>query len=125
DMGQFMLALLHGGAFNGNRVLSEKGLATMMAPQITTPAGSMGLVFIDRKLGGVRFVGHDGGTMSFFSVLLVSLERRLGVFVSYDGGIAGLALSDLFQGFERRYLAARPADSTLLIPRSGHAAAIS
>src|SRR5262249_14390119 len=74
--------------------------ATMMAPQITTPAGSMGLVFIERKLGGLRLVGHDGGTMSFFSVLLVSLERRWGVFVSYDRGMAGLALSNLFQGFK-------------------------
>jgi hypothetical protein len=123
DMGRFMLALLHGGAIDGRRVLSEEGLAAMMAPQITTPAGSMGLVFTERQLGGVRFVGHDGGTMSFFSVLVVSPERGLGVFVSYDGA-AGQALSDLFQAFTRRYLPARPANTTVFTARPGVTGAI-
>jgi hypothetical protein len=123
DMGRFMLALLHGGSLDGSRVLSEKGLAVMMAPQIVTPAGSMGLVFLERKLGGIRFVGHDGGTMSFFSVLLVSPERGLGVFVSYDGGAALQALSDLLRALARRYLPARPADTNPFTARPGDSAA--
>jgi len=80
-------------------------------------------VFTERRLGGVRFVGHDGGTMSFFSVLVVSPERGLGVFVSYDGA-AGQALSDLFQAFTRRYLPARPADTTVFTARPGVTGAI-
>jgi len=123
DMGRFMLMLLHGGSLDGRRVISEEGLAAMMAPQITTPAGSMGLVFFERMLGGIRFVGHDGGTMSFFSVLLVSPERGLGVFVCYDGGSAGKALGDLFQAFARRYLPARPADTRLFTAHPGDTAA--
>jgi len=123
DMGRFMLALLHGGAIDGRRVLSEEGLAAMMAPQITTPAGSMGLVFTERQLGGVRFVGHDGGTMSFFSVLVVSPERGLGVFVCYDGGAALQALSDLFRPLARRYLQAHPADTSPFTAHPGDAAA--
>src|SRR5262245_1993478 len=122
DMGRFMLALLHGGSLDGSRVLSEAGLATMMAPQIATPAGSMGLVFIERKLGGARFVGHDGGTMSFFSVLVVSPERRMGVFVSYDGGTGGTAaqaLTDLFEAFTKRYLPPLPMDNSLFTARPG------
>jgi CubicO group peptidase (beta-lactamase class C family) len=55
DMGRFMLALLHGGAVGGARVLSEAGLARMMAPAITTPTGSMGLVFYETRYGGTRF----------------------------------------------------------------------
>jgi CubicO group peptidase (beta-lactamase class C family) len=123
DMGRFMLALLHGGSLDGNRVLSELGLATMMAPQIATPAGSMGLVFLERKLGGIRFVGHDGGTMSFFSALMVSPERGLGVFISYDGGGIALVFRDLlpalFQAFAKRYLPAVPAETSLSTNRAG------
>jgi hypothetical protein len=60
----------------------------------------------------MRFVGHDGGTMSFFSVLLVSPEKGLGVFVSYDGGAALQALSDLFRTLARRYLPTQPPDTS-------------
>jgi CubicO group peptidase (beta-lactamase class C family) len=121
DMGRFMLMLLHGGSLDGSRILTEGGLATMMAPQITTPAGSMGLVFFERRLGGIPFVGHDGATMSFFSSLLVSPERGMGVFVSCDGGAK--ALGDLFQAFAHRYLRAGPAKSSLFTARPGDAAA--
>jgi CubicO group peptidase (beta-lactamase class C family) len=123
DMGRFMLSLLQGGSLEGNRVLSEQALATMMAPQIATPGGNMGLVFFERKLGGIRFVGHDGGTMSFFSVLLVSPERGLGVFVSYDGGAGGQALSDLFQASAGRYFPTRSEDTGSFAARPGDAAA--
>ena len=41
-------------------MLSEESLARMMAPQITTAAGRMGLGFYETKLAGTRFVGHDG-----------------------------------------------------------------
>src|SRR5262249_27798116 len=81
DMGPLVLALLHGGSLGSARVLSEEDLAGMMAPQITTASGGMGLVFYETRLGGTRFVGHNGGTMSFFSNLLVSPQNRLGLFV--------------------------------------------
>jgi len=110
DMGRFMLALLHGGSLDGSRVLSAEGLAFMMAPHVTTPAGSMGLVFFETRLGATRFVGHGGGTMSFFSDLLVSPELGVGLFVSYDGRASPPAISDLIQAFAQRYLPARPAD---------------
>jgi CubicO group peptidase (beta-lactamase class C family) len=112
DMGRFMLALLHGGSLDGARVLSEESLDGMMAPQITTASGSMGLVFYETRLEGARFVGHNGGTMSFFSDLLVSPENRLGLFVSYDGRAAPRALGDTLQEFARRYLPLRPADAS-------------
>jgi hypothetical protein len=95
----------------------------MMAPQITTPSGSMGLVFVERRLGGIRFVGHDGGTMSFFSALLVSPERGLGMFVSYDGRASPTALNDLVQAFAQGYLPARSADSSRFTARPEDTAA--
>lgn len=85
DMGRFIRALLNGGELDGVRILSEESLALMMAPQVTTPTGKMGLVFYETKLTGKTFVGHHGGTMAFFSNLLLSPENDFGLFISYDG----------------------------------------
>jgi CubicO group peptidase (beta-lactamase class C family) len=104
DMGRFMLALLHGGGVDGARVLSEASLARMMAPAITTPTGSMGLVFYEMRYGRTRFVEHSGQTMSFFSDLLVSPESGLGLFVSFDGEAGEPAMSDLLRHLAERYL---------------------
>jgi CubicO group peptidase (beta-lactamase class C family) len=119
DMGRFMLALLHGGSLEGSRVLSAEGLAAMMAPQITTPAGSMGLVFLERRIRGIRVVGHDGGTMSFHSILYVSSERGVGMFVCYDGRASPTALEELVQAFAQRYLPARSVGSNLFTAPPG------
>lgn len=112
DMGRFMLALLHGGSLDGARVLSEDGLARMMAPQVTTPAGSMGLVFTDTTLEATRLIGHGGGTMSFFSALLLSPENGWGLFVCYDGAAGPNALANLLRGFGQRYLSGSPEQSS-------------
>jgi hypothetical protein len=91
DMGRFMLALLDGGSLDGARILRPETLAQMMAPQVTARTGYMGLAFAGVDIGGTPFIGHDGGTLSFLSTLLLSPENRFGVFVSYDG----------FQGIDR------------------------
>lgn len=124
DMGRFVLALLHGGALDGARVLSEESLASMMAPQIVTASGSMGLVFIETRVRGIRFVGHGGGTMSFFSQLLVSPENRLGLFISCDGRLGAQALEDLLQAFAQRYLPTQPPGGSSFTARPGDAAAV-
>jgi len=103
DMGLFMIALLQGGLLDGTRVLGEQSLARMLGPEIASQAGNMGLVFYETKLAGTRFVGHEGGTMSFHSYLLLSPENGFGIFVSYDGGAAALALSNLLERFAQRY----------------------
>ena len=108
DMGRFMIALLQGGVLDGAILLKEQSLARMMAPEITSPAGNMGLVFYETRLAGARFVGHEGGTMSFHSYLLLSPENGLGIFVSYDGGAAALAPAVLLERFAQRYLPAQP-----------------
>src|SRR5262245_49538780 len=124
DMGRFMLALLHGGSLGDARVLSEEGLAQMMAPQVTTAVGRMGLVFYEMRLAGTRIVGHEGGTMSFFSTLLVSPENRWGLFASYDGRAGAQALSDLMLRFARRYLPANAPGSGSSPARPGDTAAV-
>jgi hypothetical protein len=44
-------------------------LDQMMAPGNATSAGYLGLVFFGTKIAGHDSIGHDGGTMTFFSEL--------------------------------------------------------
>ena len=64
-----MRALMNGGELDGVRILSKARLDEMMAPQSSSPAGYIGLVFIGKKVAGRDAIGHDGETMAFFSDL--------------------------------------------------------
>lgn len=90
DMGRFMRALLRGGELDGARILDAETLRSMMAPQVATPAGRMGLSFFEKDVAGRRSIGHDGATTTFFSALSLLPAEGLGVFASVDGaGAAG------------------------------------
>jgi CubicO group peptidase (beta-lactamase class C family) len=85
DMGRFVRALMNGGALDGARILSEARLDEMMAPNSSTPAGYLGLVFFGTKVAGHDSIGHGGVMMAFFSELTVFPEQGVGIFVSRDG----------------------------------------
>jgi CubicO group peptidase (beta-lactamase class C family) len=85
DMGRFIRALMNGGALDGARILPKARLDEMLAPSAATPAGYLGLVFFATKVAGHDAIGHDGGTMTFFSKLLIFPEQDVGIFVSRDG----------------------------------------
>ncbi len=126
DMGRFMLALLAGGTLDGARVLTAESLAAMTGRQVVTRTGSMGLVFFETRVRSAddaagereRFYGHDGGTVTFSSDLLLAPEYRLGVFTSYDGG--GANSGQIARAVIRRYF---PSPSTGLATASAHAPA--
>jgi CubicO group peptidase (beta-lactamase class C family) len=103
DMGRFMLALLGGGTLAGARVLAPATLARMMAPVVVTPTGSMGLVFFESRIDEQPLIGHDGGTMTFSSRLLLSPAQRLGIFICYDGGEVEREWNDLPRAILRHY----------------------
>ena len=103
DMGRFMRALFGGGTLDGQQVLAAATLARMMAPVVVTPTGSMGLAFFESRVDEQRLLGHDGGTMTFSSRLLLSPEQRLGLFVSYDGGDIAREWNELPRAVLRHY----------------------
>jgi CubicO group peptidase (beta-lactamase class C family) len=45
DMGRFMQAVLGGGQVDGGKILQRETLAQMLASQVTTPVGNVGLAF--------------------------------------------------------------------------------
>lgn len=85
DMGRFIRALMNGGELDGARILPKARLDQMTAPGNATPAGYLGLAFFGRKIAGHDAIGHEGGTIVFFSDLKFFPEEGLGVFVSLDG----------------------------------------
>jgi CubicO group peptidase (beta-lactamase class C family) len=85
DMGRFIRALMNGGELDGARILSKARLDEMMAPASATPAGYLGLVFFGGKVADRDAIGHEGGTMAFFSDLRIFPAQGIGVFVSRDG----------------------------------------
>src|SRR6266849_1126373 len=58
DMGSFIGALMNGGAHDGASILSKARLDEMMAPNSSTPAGYLGLVFFGTKVAGHDAIGH-------------------------------------------------------------------
>jgi len=106
DMGRFMLYLLAGGQPPGGadrRILRPATLAQMLAPAVVTPTGSMGLAFFHPRVDEKRLIGHDGGTLTFTSRLLLAPEQHLGIFASYDGGNLGPAWNDLPRAILRHF----------------------
>lgn len=121
DMGRFMQALLNGGEIDGTRILSEKSIAQMMTPEVTAPTGKLGLVFYETRLAGQSLIGHNGGTMAFFSNLLLSPENDVGLFISYDGFAWEEGSKDPVKAFFQRYFPEAPKSSKPIASGSGEA----
>jgi len=85
DMGRFIRALMNGGALDGTRILPKARLDEMMAANISTPAGYLGLVFFGTKVAGHDSIGHAGGMINFSSDLTIFPDHGVGIFVSLDG----------------------------------------
>lgn len=85
DMGRFIRALMNGGELNGVRILPKARLDEMLKPSSSATGDFLGLVFVGTKVAGHNVIGHNGGTMAFFSDLKYFPEQDLGIFVAFDG----------------------------------------
>ncbi len=103
DMSRFMLTLLNGGTWDGQKILNAETLATMLSPQIKTPAGEMGLQFVSFPFGGRNYIGHTGGTIAVFSNFIFLPEKNFGLFVSFNTLTSDRALVDIPRQIAERY----------------------
>jgi CubicO group peptidase (beta-lactamase class C family) len=95
DMARYMLMQLGGGQFNGAAIYGPRSAEAFRTPIRKTPPGVNGWAhgFGVRLLpGGHLGYGHNGGTLSFFSEMVVVPDLNLGVFVSTNSD-TGAALS--------------------------------
>src|SRR5258708_4006909 len=116
DIGQFMLALLQGGALNGRRILTTQSVDGMIARTMSPDPALNGstLGFYETWINGRRIVGHAGHTNYFHSNLSLLPEASLGLFVSINTAGQGEEIPRaLERAFLRHYF---PADLPQIIP---------
>jgi len=91
DMANYMRMLLNDGTLNGVRIFGPEAARAFRTPMTHFPpaVGNMAGGFVMSNLLG-RFTAywHDGGTLLFFSNMVLIPELRLGIFVTTntDGG---------------------------------------
>jgi CubicO group peptidase (beta-lactamase class C family) len=87
DMARFVAAQLRGGELDGARILAPESVAAMHARQFGhhPKLGGIGLGFMERRVRGLRAVGHDGDIVGWSARLLLLPERGLGLFLGHTG----------------------------------------
>ncbi|MEO7240368.1 MAG: serine hydrolase domain-containing protein, partial [Sphingomicrobium sp.] len=109
DMAKFMIAHLQDGSFNGKQILTP-ATAQLMHARVTLPIpglGGMAHGFYQNNINGTRVIAHGGDTVAFHSDLELFLDKRTGLFVSFNSagreGAAGPLREQVFQKFADRY----------------------
>jgi len=114
DMARWMRAHLDDGALNGARILKAETAQKMREKLFSNAEAIPGVThgFIEYRFGKYRGLGHAGGTLSFFSNLVMIPELRFGIFLSANTGGAAPLTRDL-PGLvvERFFPEARPAET--------------
>jgi hypothetical protein len=118
DMTRFLLALLHGGEWDGRRILREETVRLMQTPAFTPIEGAqpvaLGLFRADYR--GHRVLEHSGDGEGAHALVALLPDDGIGIFIAMngDGAVRGLfpgafafraALRDRFI---ERYLPAPP-----------------
>ena len=115
DMGNFMIAHLQGGQFNGARILQEATAKAMHSSSLDKidrasllpPLNRMELGFFETNVNGRDVIAHLGDTEAFHSSLHLYMDDGVGLYLSVNsGGRDGASnplRSAVFQDFSDRY----------------------
>ncbi|MBC7759384.1 MAG: serine hydrolase [Phormidesmis sp. FL-bin-119] len=98
DMGNWMIALVNGGKFQGKQVISAKALAETMIPQnlsdkqgrydeLSNSIYAMGRIVQTYK--GTKMVSHTGSIDGFFSNLTYLPKDSMAIFMVHNSAAAG------------------------------------
>ncbi len=91
DMARFMMAVLDGGALEGERILSEQSVALLGTNTITNAPRLPGMAhgYLVYREEGPRLIGHAGAMRDFRSNMILSPETGTGIFLSIVAAPAG------------------------------------
>lgn len=100
DMARFMLAHLHGGALDGERILANDTVRRMHSPLFTQHPALDGMAhgFLEQSVNGQRVLYHMGSVVVFNSGMYLLPDAGVGLFVAYNGG-GHLQPMELFREF--------------------------
>jgi hypothetical protein len=110
DMGNFMLAHLQKGEFNGARILKAKTAQLMHKQSFTFDVALPGMShgFMEAYINGHRLIWHGGDTFLFHTLLALLPEEQTGIYISYNSD-PGLQTRDAFlRAFMDRYFPGKP-----------------
>ena len=111
DMARYMLLLLSDGALEGTTIFGPQTARAFRTPMRATPPGingwAHGFAFYNLPAGYVGY-GHDGGTLSFFSNMVVVPDLGLGIFVSTNTEGGGRLSAGLAPAVIRQFYAPPP-----------------
>ena len=100
DMGHFLELQLNDGVVDGERVLEAGTVAAMHEQWATHHDRLSGMAFglVEESRGDVRTLWHDGGTLSFYSYLVLVPASDFGLFVSFNAPAGSAAATDVVDG---------------------------
>ncbi len=109
DMAKFMNAHLQHGVLGDARILRVE-TARLMQTRALSPDPAMNgmcLGFTETWVNGRRLIGHDGGTPTFASDLILIPEANVGLFVSTNSPGGHGVIREVEKAFMDRYFPAR------------------
>ena len=109
-MTRFMKAHLHGGSVDGKQILKEATVAQMHTP-LHKVHGSLNpwlYGFHQGSNNGLKVLGHNGATISFFTNFVLVPEQNLGFFVSTNTTGAMDVVRDFSISFRDHYFPFEP-----------------
>ncbi|PSN76263.1 serine hydrolase, partial [filamentous cyanobacterium CCP4] len=104
DMAHFMIAHLQGGQYQNNRILQPESVAEMQRihfrshPQLP----GTGYGFRERRVNGLRVIGHLGSLRGYSSSLTLMPEQNIGIFI-VSNSFSGVHSRVLRQFFDRYF----------------------
>jgi len=92
DMAHFMLAHLEGGRYGKTRILSERAARDMHRQHFANHPRLLGFAygFFENRQNGLRAIEHGGSMDGFSTLLYLSPEKRLGIFIAANRETSGL-----------------------------------
>jgi CubicO group peptidase (beta-lactamase class C family) len=105
DMANFMIAHLQLGQFDGQRILEEETARLMHSQSFTHDPRLPGMAhgWMEIETNQQRIIWHGGDTIYFHSALVLLPEHDLGLYVSYNSLLGGLAYIELVLAFVNHY----------------------
>lgn len=96
DLSKFVRAMLHGGSFNGARILKEETVEQMLSTQwkqagVNDSFDEIGLQFhiTDQCIAGKRMYGHGGNAYGLLSGLYFDRDEKTGLVFITSGSNSG------------------------------------
>ena len=109
-MGRFGLALLNGGALEGNRILQPESVGLLLDSAFSQDSRTRGYGLGGMRYGynGIDVSGHGGATLSYISHFGVSRDEDLLFYFSFSGPGARAVRSQLLAPFYASFFPPEP-----------------